>query len=107
LSRRQTTAVQAWLSTRAPRAVRFETAGITADSSGLEVRLLNLTLGTVAVSYRTESVHGAAPPEAQVIMIGRLSDLEAKKALTRRLAGIGLQEEAPQTRCHATTTEGK
>ncbi len=48
----------------------------------------NLTLGTAAVSYRTESMHGAGSPEAQVIMIGRLSELEAKKALAKRLAGI-------------------
>lgn len=48
----------------------------------------NLTLGTSAVAYRTESMHGAGSPEAQLIMIGRLGNLEAKKALARRLAGI-------------------
>ena len=48
----------------------------------------NLTMGTASVSYRAESMHGAGSPEAQVIMIGRLSDLEGKKALARRLAGI-------------------
>jgi 4-hydroxybutyryl-CoA dehydratase/vinylacetyl-CoA-Delta-isomerase len=48
----------------------------------------SLTLGTSAVSYRTESMHGAGSPEAQVIMIGRLSDLEAKKGLAKRLAGV-------------------
>jgi len=53
----------------------------------------NLTLGTAAVSYCTESMHGAGSPEAQVIMIGRLSDLEAKKSLAKRLAGIEPQEE--------------
>ena len=53
------------------------------------LRLLeNLTLGTAAVSYRTESMHGAGSPEAQVIMIRRLSDIEAKKTLAKRLAGI-------------------
>ena len=40
-----TLAVQAWLSTRAPHAARFETDGVTAGSSGLAVRLLNLALG--------------------------------------------------------------
>ena len=40
------------------------------------------------MSYRTESMHGAGSPKAQVIMIGRLSDLDAKKALAKRLAGI-------------------
>jgi 4-hydroxybutyryl-CoA dehydratase/vinylacetyl-CoA-Delta-isomerase len=48
----------------------------------------NLTLGTSAVAYRTESMHGAGSPEAQVIMIERLSNLEAKKALAARLAGV-------------------
>jgi 4-hydroxybutyryl-CoA dehydratase / vinylacetyl-CoA-Delta-isomerase len=48
----------------------------------------NLTLGTAAVSYRTESMHGAGSPEAQVIMIERLGDLDSKKTLARRLAGL-------------------
>jgi 4-hydroxybutyryl-CoA dehydratase/vinylacetyl-CoA-Delta-isomerase len=60
----------------------------TADRMRILRLLENLTLGTAAVSYRTESMHGAGSPEAQVIMIGRLSDLEAKKALAKRLAGI-------------------
>jgi 4-hydroxybutyryl-CoA dehydratase/vinylacetyl-CoA-Delta-isomerase len=60
----------------------------TADRMRVLRLLENLTLGTSAVSYRTESMHGAGSPEAQVIMIRRLSDLEAKKALAKRLAGI-------------------
>jgi 4-hydroxybutyryl-CoA dehydratase/vinylacetyl-CoA-Delta-isomerase len=60
----------------------------TADRMRILRLIENLTLGTAAVSYRTESMHGAGSPEAQVIMIGRLSDLETKKALARRLAGI-------------------
>ena len=40
-----TMAVQAWLSTRAPQARRFEGLGVTAGSSGLAVSLLNLALG--------------------------------------------------------------
>ncbi len=48
----------------------------------------NLTLGTAAVGYRTESMHGAGSPQAQRIMIGRQGNLEAKKALARTLAGI-------------------
>jgi 4-hydroxybutyryl-CoA dehydratase/vinylacetyl-CoA-Delta-isomerase len=60
----------------------------TADRMRILRLLENLTLGTAAVSYRTESMHGAGSPEAQVIMIGRLSDLEAKKTLAKRLAGI-------------------
>jgi 4-hydroxybutyryl-CoA dehydratase/vinylacetyl-CoA-Delta-isomerase len=48
----------------------------------------NLTLGTSAVSYRTESMHGAGSPEAQVIMIGRQTDLKHKMHLAKSLAGI-------------------
>ncbi len=48
----------------------------------------NMTLGTSAVNYRTESMHGAGSPEAQVIMIERLSDLEEKKSLAKKLAGL-------------------
>ena len=48
----------------------------------------NLTLGTAAVGYRTESMHGAGPPQAQRIMIRRQADLEAKKGLAKKIAGI-------------------
>jgi 4-hydroxybutyryl-CoA dehydratase/vinylacetyl-CoA-Delta-isomerase len=48
----------------------------------------NITLGTAAVAYRTESMHGAGSPEAQVIMISRQSDIEQKKSLAKALAGI-------------------
>jgi 4-hydroxybutyryl-CoA dehydratase/vinylacetyl-CoA-Delta-isomerase len=49
----------------------------------------NMTSGTGAVAYRTESMHGAGSPEAQVIMIGRLSDMAHKKELAKTLAGVG------------------
>jgi 4-hydroxybutyryl-CoA dehydratase / vinylacetyl-CoA-Delta-isomerase len=49
----------------------------------------NMTSGTGAVAYRTESMHGAGSPEAQVIMIGRLSDLAHKKELAKTIAGVG------------------
>jgi len=61
------------------------------------LRLLeNMTSGTGAVAYRTESMHGGGSPEAQVIMIGRLSDMEYKKELAKTIAGVGAhrQEEA-------------
>jgi 4-hydroxybutyryl-CoA dehydratase/vinylacetyl-CoA-Delta-isomerase len=60
----------------------------TADRMRILRLLESFTMGTAAASYRAESMHGAGSPEAQVIMIGRLSDLEAKKALAKRLAGI-------------------
>lgn len=48
----------------------------------------NLTLGTAAVGYRTESLHGAGSPQAQRVIIGRQADLEQKKKLAKNIAGI-------------------
>ncbi len=48
----------------------------------------NMTIGAAAVGYLTESMHGAGSPQAQRIMISRGANLEAKKKLARRLAGI-------------------
>jgi 4-hydroxybutyryl-CoA dehydratase/vinylacetyl-CoA-Delta-isomerase len=57
----------------------------------------NMTSGTGAVAYRTESMHGAGSPEAQVIMIGRLSNLAQKKEFAKTIAGVGSHhEEASQ-----------
>lgn len=51
----------------------------------------NLTLGTAAVGYRTESMHGAGSPQAQRIMISRQSNLQHKKDLARKISGIQTQ----------------
>ena len=48
----------------------------------------NLTLGTAAVGYRTESMHGAGSPQAQRIMISRQSNLENKKQLAKDILDI-------------------
>lgn len=48
----------------------------------------NLTMGTAAVGYRTESLHGAGSPQAQRIMISRQCDLEYKKELAKNIVGI-------------------
>lgn len=48
----------------------------------------NLTLGSGAVGYRTESMHGAGSPQAQRIMIARLGNLEQKKDLAKKIAKI-------------------
>ncbi len=53
----------------------------------------NITLGTAAVGYRTESMHGAGSPQAQRIMISRQSNLEEKKDLARNIAHISKKEE--------------
>jgi 4-hydroxybutyryl-CoA dehydratase/vinylacetyl-CoA-Delta-isomerase len=48
----------------------------------------NLCLGSSAVGYRTESLHGAGSPQAQRIMIARQGNIEGKKALAKKLTGI-------------------
>ena len=48
----------------------------------------NMCLGSAAVGYRTESLHGAGSPQAQRVMISRQSNLEMKKTLAKALAGI-------------------
>ena len=48
----------------------------------------NLTLGTAAVGYRTESMHGAGSPQAQRIMISRQANMGLKKACAAKIARI-------------------
>lgn len=67
-------------------------AGATGKSVENRMRVLrlieNITLGTAAVGYRTESLHGAGSPQAQRIMIARQGDIEGKKALARAIARV-------------------
>ena len=53
----------------------------------------NITLGTAAVGYRTESMHGAGSPQAQRIMIARQGNLTHKKELAKAIAGISSPEK--------------
>ncbi len=66
--------------------------GVASVSTENRVRILrfieNMCLGTAAVGYRTESMHGAGSPQAQRIMISRQSDIESKKVLAKKIAGI-------------------
>ncbi len=48
----------------------------------------NLTLGTAAVGYLTESLHGAGSPQAQRIVIEKQCGLERKKELAKTLADL-------------------
>jgi len=48
----------------------------------------NVCLGTAAVGYLTESMHGAGSPQAQRIMIARLVNMEEKKRAAKKLCGI-------------------
>lgn len=66
--------------------------GVNSVSTENRLRILrlieNLALGTAAVGYRTESMHGAGSPQAQRIMIARQGNLEHKKELAKALAHI-------------------
>ena len=48
----------------------------------------NLTMGTAAVGYLTESLHGAGSPQAQRVMISRQSNMEGKKELAKAIVHI-------------------
>jgi 4-hydroxybutyryl-CoA dehydratase / vinylacetyl-CoA-Delta-isomerase len=48
----------------------------------------NLTLGTAAVGYLTESMHGAGSPQAQRIMISRQVNMKEKQRVAKKLCGI-------------------
>ena len=50
--------------------------------------LENICLGSAAVGYRTESMHGAGSPQAQRIMIARQCNMEGKKKMAKEIAGI-------------------
>ncbi len=66
--------------------------GVASVSTENRMRILrlieNMALGTAAVGYRTESMHGAGSPQAQRIMIARQSNLGHKKALAKIIARI-------------------
>ncbi len=53
----------------------------------------NITLGTAAVGYRTESMHGAGSPQAQRIMIQRQGNIEFKKELARNIAKVDVSKD--------------
>ena len=63
-----------------------------AISTEARVRMLrlveNLTIGSAAVAYRTESMHGAGSPQAMRVMITRQADMEKKKEFAKALAGV-------------------
>lgn len=48
----------------------------------------NITMGSAAVGYLTESMHGAGSPQAQRIMIARLVDMKKKQRIAKELCGI-------------------
>jgi len=66
--------------------------GVDSVSTENRMRILrfieNMCLGASAVGYRTESMHGAGSPQAQRIMIARQGNLQAKKDMAKKIAGI-------------------
>ncbi len=65
------------------------TSDIPAENRQRMLRLIeNLTMGTAAVGYLTESMHGAGSPQAQRIMISRLINLAYRKNLAEQLSGV-------------------
>ncbi len=63
--------------------------GVSVESRLKILRLIeNITLGTAAVGYRTESMHGAGSPQAQRIMISRQGNINGKKELAKAIAKI-------------------
>ena len=64
-------------------------SGVSTENRLRILRLIeNLTLGTAAVGYRTESLHGAGSPQAQRFMIARQGNLQHKKELAKTIAHI-------------------
>jgi 4-hydroxybutyryl-CoA dehydratase/vinylacetyl-CoA-Delta-isomerase len=53
----------------------------------------NITLGTAAVGYLTESMHGAGSPQAQRIMISRSINMQEKQRAAKKLCGIDQGED--------------
>jgi len=66
--------------------------GIDDVSTEDRIRILrlieNITLGTAAVGYLTESMHGAGSPQAQRIMISRQVNVKEKQRAAKKLSGI-------------------
>ncbi|MGN0194813.1 MAG: 4-hydroxyphenylacetate 3-hydroxylase family protein [Pseudoramibacter sp.] len=60
----------------------------TVDRQKLMRFIENMCLGTAAVGYTTESLHGAGSPQAQRIMIARQGNIEGKKELAKAAADI-------------------
>jgi 4-hydroxybutyryl-CoA dehydratase/vinylacetyl-CoA-Delta-isomerase len=79
--------------------VRKYLQGVSSVPTEHRMRILrlieNITLGTAAVGYRTESMHGAGSPQAQRIMIARQGNLAQKKELAKAIAGIPAAAKEP------------
>ncbi len=68
--------------------LRAAEAGPAEDRMRMLRLVENLTMGPGAAAYLTESMHGAGSPQAQRIMLARLSDMATKVNAAKRLAGV-------------------
>ena len=62
--------------------------GVSGSSRPPERLIENITLGSAAVGYLAESMHGAGSRQAQRIMISRLADLKGRQKKARKLCSI-------------------
>ena len=68
------------------------------------IRLIeNITMGTGAVGFFTESIHGAGSPQAQRVMVSRYANLDMKKELAKNIAGITKDNESDTKENEAAT----
>jgi 4-hydroxybutyryl-CoA dehydratase/vinylacetyl-CoA-Delta-isomerase len=73
--------------------------GASVDNRRRVLRLIeNMTLGRNAVGYLTESMHGAGSPQAQRVQIQRLMNIDEKKAMAKKLAGVDESQSQPDTK---------
>ncbi|TAL33664.1 MAG: 4-hydroxybutyryl-CoA dehydratase [Spirochaetes bacterium] len=64
-------------------------SGVPTENRCRILRLIeNITMGTAAVGYLTESMHGAGSPQAQRIMIARQVNMKQKQKTAKQLSGI-------------------
>lgn len=97
-----TMAVQAWLPTRTPQAVRFDGLGVTAGSSGIPVPLLNLALGSCYPPETSDGVIGAEIEAVKAFFTDRgmpwywwLGPFPSPSDMSRRLERHGLVFDHP------------
>ena len=78
--------------------------GVSVEDRMRILRLIeNITLGSAAVGYLTESMHGAGSPQAQRIMISRLVDLKGKQWKAKKLCSITMESDGSGSRKASTT----
>jgi len=68
--------------------VRKYFAGVEGVSTENRIRILRLIENMTGGTALVESMHGAGSPQTQKVMYARLSKLDMKKKMAKKLAGI-------------------